>query len=205
MEKVKGHLLGRSEVGTIREPDDVYEGNPEVEFERAFQSLLTKPWSKKDLELECEDCGVESEEVQARVDNGNRPDLCNNCYAKREEAAKIPECMVCHVKDDTVKKHTTPGNWLGGMLVGVHEFMLCCRCWEDMRQGKPPNPEPPDGNSPANVTPDLGRIDLSTAEKCKALIEHIKGLEAAGRLEAEQARVMIQAVNNALELHKRAG
>ena len=53
--------------------------------------------------------------------------------------------------------------------------------------------------------PSTSEIDLSTPEKCNQLIERIKSLQAAGRLEPGQARVMIQTVNNALELHKRAG
>ena len=36
---IKGHLLGRTEVGSINEPEKIG-ANPEVEFERTFQRML---------------------------------------------------------------------------------------------------------------------------------------------------------------------
>jgi hypothetical protein len=141
MDKIKAHLLGRDETGVVREPEDVWDRWPQVAFERYFKDKVLSPWTLDDLKLKCRDCGFESEDVYVR----DAVDLCDKCYAKREEAAKIPECMVCHVKDGTVKKHATQGNWFGGTLVGVHEYTLCARCWVDMKQGKPPNPEPPHG------------------------------------------------------------
>jgi hypothetical protein len=59
---IKGVLLGRSEVGTVNEPNDVYISNEQIEFERAFHNQL-KPWTVQDLELECEDCGKSSQGV----------------------------------------------------------------------------------------------------------------------------------------------
>ncbi|MGD0422076.1 MAG: hypothetical protein ABSA92_01320 [Candidatus Bathyarchaeia archaeon] len=43
---------------------------------------------------------------------------------------------------------------------------------------------------------------MSSPEKCEELIQTIKNLQSAGRLEGDQARVMIQTLNNALEVHR---
>jgi len=65
LDRIKAHLLGRTEVGNIKEPKDYYGSNPEVEFERTFQTFLS-PWSQKDLKLRCGNCGKESEDVIQR-------------------------------------------------------------------------------------------------------------------------------------------
>ena len=92
--KIKVHLLGRDETGATKEPDDVYGGNAQVEYERYFRTLLS-PWTRQDLELECEDCGLSSDQVVNRhfpgkyenyveVKSAEDIDLCPNCYAKRQ-------------------------------------------------------------------------------------------------------------------------
>ena len=79
---IKAHLLGRDETGATNEPDDVYVGNPQVEYERYFRSLLS-PWTQQDLKLKCQDCDKESEEVSTHVFSGQPLDLCPRCYEKR--------------------------------------------------------------------------------------------------------------------------
>jgi hypothetical protein len=84
---IKTHLLGRDESGSSNEPEDCYSGNPEVEFERTFQNLLS-PWTKQDLKLKCEDCGKESEDTTNRHFEREHAsddyfDLCDKCYKKR--------------------------------------------------------------------------------------------------------------------------
>jgi len=84
---IKAHLLGRNETGATNEPDDVYAGNPQVEYERYFRSLLS-PWTQQDLKLKCEDCGVESEDTTNRHfpredASDDYFDLCEKCYEKR--------------------------------------------------------------------------------------------------------------------------
>jgi hypothetical protein len=80
--------LGRDETGVPNEPDTIWSENAEVEFERHFQIFLA-PWSKEDLKLKCEDCGVESEEVSNHTFTYPYPrdteyfDLCKKCYDKR--------------------------------------------------------------------------------------------------------------------------
>jgi hypothetical protein len=97
LDKIKTHLLGRGETGVSNEPNDIYEDNPEVMFERDFKTFLA-PWTQTDLELKCEDCGVESEDVThrefANIYDPNPPwgtivpseeaDLCPECASKRE-------------------------------------------------------------------------------------------------------------------------
>jgi len=84
---IKAHLLGRDETGATNEPDDVYVGNPQVEYERYFRKLLS-PWTQQDLKLKCEDCGVESEDTTNRHfprehASDDYFDLCDRCYEKR--------------------------------------------------------------------------------------------------------------------------
>lgn len=94
---IKTHLLGRDESGTGTEPQDFFDGNPEIEFERAFQRFLS-PWTREDLKLKCQDCGVSIEEVSTRriitrqdiIPDYVDLDLCPSCYAKRK-AAEPPE------------------------------------------------------------------------------------------------------------------
>lgn len=83
---IKAHLLGRDETGATNEPDDVYAGNPQVEYERYFRSVLS-PWTQQDLKLKCEDCEVESEDTTnrhfPREHSDDYFDLCDKCYEKR--------------------------------------------------------------------------------------------------------------------------
>jgi hypothetical protein len=84
---IKTHLLGRDQTGAPIEPPDSFDGNDQVEFERYLKRQLS-PWTLDDLKLECEDCGVESEDVSTRqIRHEHRadeyPDLCSKCYEKR--------------------------------------------------------------------------------------------------------------------------
>jgi hypothetical protein len=90
---IKAHLLGRDETGATNEPHDIYAGNPQVEYERYFRSLLS-PWTQQDLKLECKDCGVSSDQVRNRhfpskyenyeeVRSAENINLCDKCYEKR--------------------------------------------------------------------------------------------------------------------------
>lgn len=93
LDKIKAHLLGRDETGTIKEPPSVYDDNhPQTMFERYFHGL-SEPMSLEDLKLKCEKCETESEGTQSRyferyqVDKGyydviqyKRQDLCDGCY-----------------------------------------------------------------------------------------------------------------------------
>jgi hypothetical protein len=88
MAGVKAHLLGRDETGSVNEPDDVYAENDESEFERDFKRFL-EPWTQNDIEFECEDCGVESDQVERYTFSHPYPQedehfyLCEKCYEKR--------------------------------------------------------------------------------------------------------------------------
>lgn len=85
---VKTHLLGRDETGAPVEPPDKYDHNAQIEFERYFNNQLS-PWTQDDLKLECDECGVKSEDVSNRRFPHNFPeadeyyDLCGKCYDKR--------------------------------------------------------------------------------------------------------------------------
>jgi hypothetical protein len=97
LDRIKGHLLGRNETGAIKEPENAWDKNPQIMFERYFKSQLS-PWTEQDLKLECEDCGLESEDVFSRSFEKQVPlgigdmmttetehrDLCPNCYTKRQ-------------------------------------------------------------------------------------------------------------------------
>lgn len=79
---IKGELWGR----------DLELGSPLVDntmgFERRFQQRLLEPWTPKDLELTCEDCGISSMYVaECSIWNGEDDEdhvLCGSCYAKRK-------------------------------------------------------------------------------------------------------------------------
>ena len=93
--EIKAHLLGREETGSVNEPPDVYNGNNEVEFERAFKTFMA-PWTREDLKLKCADCGLESEEVSTRqiqhkFDPDDYFDLCIGCYEKRKDPQPTSE------------------------------------------------------------------------------------------------------------------
>jgi hypothetical protein len=88
MAMVKAHLLARDETGSVNEPEDHYSEYAVWEFERDFKRHL-EPWTQKDIEFECEDCGVESEEVYRQTFSHPYPQedehfyLCDKCYEKR--------------------------------------------------------------------------------------------------------------------------
>ena len=94
---VKTHLLGRDETGAPNEPNDTWDYNSQVMFERSFHYFLT-PWTLDLLELKCEDCGIESEnvghhrfgEIRDRLYNvlsaQQDLNLCPECYEKRAAA-----------------------------------------------------------------------------------------------------------------------
>ncbi|MGA2628230.1 MAG: hypothetical protein ABSF63_14355 [Candidatus Bathyarchaeia archaeon] len=85
---IKTHLLGRDETGAPNEPPDTYSGNDQVVFERYFHNMLS-PWTEDHLKLECEDCGLFSEEVSNHTFMHPYPreteyfNLCPKCYDKR--------------------------------------------------------------------------------------------------------------------------
>jgi len=91
LDRIKAHLLGRTEVGSIKEPEDYYRGHTEVEFERTFHDFLS-PWTMNDLKLRCSECQQESRDViQRRLvvakdawgnDEIQLRDLCRNCFKK---------------------------------------------------------------------------------------------------------------------------
>ena len=102
LDRVKAHLLGRTEVGIIKEPEDYYRGHTEVEFERTFQRFLA-PWTTKDMKLRCGECQQESEDVTQRHlvvakdawgnDETQYRDLCPKCFQKLQSQfdKEIPE------------------------------------------------------------------------------------------------------------------
>jgi hypothetical protein len=87
---IKCHLLGRDETGTPTEPGGFYDGNPQVMYERDFETFLA-PWTQEDLKLTCEDCNKHSEDVSTRhfsipreyYNDDEYYDLCTKCYGKR--------------------------------------------------------------------------------------------------------------------------
>jgi hypothetical protein len=89
LDRIKAHLLGRDQTGAIVEPEDAWDHNQQVEFERYFKNQLS-PWTENDLKMKCEDCGVESEEVSAcdfeQGDKDETYDLCDKCHVKRQTA-----------------------------------------------------------------------------------------------------------------------
>ena len=87
LEKIKGHLLGRAESGVVNEPDDCWDDNSQVMYERLFNSHMS-PWTMEDLKLTCKDCGAKSEQVQchlfSRSGGCDRINLCHDCFEKRK-------------------------------------------------------------------------------------------------------------------------
>jgi len=99
---IKAHLLGRDETGAPIEPNNMYkEGYSQTMFERAFNGLLLSPWTRDKLEIQCEDCNEESEDVGCRHLYVKSSDgwttetfwLCSKCYAKRETTQPTQEQM----------------------------------------------------------------------------------------------------------------
>jgi len=101
LDRVKVHLLGRNQTGAPYEPEDLWSDNSEVMFERWFKSQM-EPWTQRDLELTCKDCGKESEEVLARSDC-DHVDLCDGCYEKRQTQDSKKE------KPASPENETNPG------------------------------------------------------------------------------------------------
>ena len=93
LEKIKGHLLGRGESGVVHEPDDYWDDNSQVMYERMFNSHMS-PWTMEDLKLTCKDCGAKSEQVKchlfSRCGGCDRVNLCNACFEKRKTKAETP-------------------------------------------------------------------------------------------------------------------
>lgn len=123
---IKAHLLGRDETGATNEPDDVYAGNSQVEYERYFRSLLS-PWTQQDLKLKCEDCGVESEEVYRRTFSHPYPQddehfyLCDKCLGKRtaKQTSESEEGSEASDSDSILKEFAeTQGGGNAGALTG---------------------------------------------------------------------------------------
>ena len=87
LEKIKGHLLGRGESGVVHEPDDCWDDNSHIMYERLFNQQM-KCWTEEDLKLTCKDCGIKSQQVTCRLfsrpSGCYRIDLCNDCYQKRK-------------------------------------------------------------------------------------------------------------------------
>lgn len=84
LSNIKAHLLGRDETGVVKDPEDCWDENPQVMYERYFKAHLS-PWTVEDLKLECADCGVKSEDVSDHYveGEGEHRDLCEKCYDKR--------------------------------------------------------------------------------------------------------------------------
>jgi hypothetical protein len=88
LEKIKAHLLGRDETGVVTEPSSHYYGNSAIMFERDLRGSLS-PWTKDDLKLKCENCGLENEEVSTRRFSHHCRDdeyhtLCDECDQKQQ-------------------------------------------------------------------------------------------------------------------------
>lgn len=99
LDRIKAHLLGRDETGTVREPlnFDSSDNHPLTLFERRIREYLAKPWTVDRLKIKCADCGVESDEIHSHAiyyngEYGTRPtklvDLCLGCYEKRPQVEK---------------------------------------------------------------------------------------------------------------------
>jgi ssDNA-binding Zn-finger/Zn-ribbon topoisomerase 1 len=87
---IKVHLLGRDETGAITEPQDFWDSNQQVMYEREFKRQLA-PWTLEDLKLQCEDCKVESEDVEYH----NFPRLEDKHWREvvpKETANLCPQC-----------------------------------------------------------------------------------------------------------------
>ena len=88
LDKIKAHLLGRDETGVVKEPEDCWDENPQVEYERYFKNQLL-PWTMQDLKLKCKDCGVESEDVS----NHYFPEERDKYYRVVKESESVNLCL----------------------------------------------------------------------------------------------------------------
>lgn len=101
--ETKAHLLGRDQTGAIREPADYYKADAQVMYERDFQRFL-EPWQKSDLKLECEDCGVENEEVESRPLTTTVPSKYPNILPDEQETEYHNLCAKCYEKRITTNQ-----------------------------------------------------------------------------------------------------
>lgn len=95
LETIKRHIYGSSAPGAGSEPGE--ETNGLIVFERDFQHLVQERWGPDDLKLECEDCGIISEDVYNRnfpgewvgneLTDDEELELCDKCYEKRTDEA----------------------------------------------------------------------------------------------------------------------
>jgi len=93
LDRLKSHLLGLTETGSIKEPPTVFadQNFPQTLFERYFHAL-SEPMSLEDLKLKCDKCRAESETTKTRhyeqyyVSNDwkyiqrRAENLCDGCY-----------------------------------------------------------------------------------------------------------------------------
>ncbi|TSA43310.1 hypothetical protein D4R54_01130 [archaeon] len=103
LDKIKSHLLGRDETGTVKEPLDFHSSqtHPLTLFERRVHDYLAKPWTVEGLRIKCEKCVTESETTQTRhyerytvskdysYIQRKSEDLCDPCYEKNLEQLLI--------------------------------------------------------------------------------------------------------------------
>lgn len=103
LDKIKSHLLGRDETGTVKEPLGFHSSqtHPLTLFERQVRNFLATPWTVEGLKIKCEKCGVESETTQTRhyerytvskdysYIQRKPEDLCDPCYEKNLEQLLI--------------------------------------------------------------------------------------------------------------------
>ena len=95
MDKIKAHLLGRDETGTVKEPLDFHspQSHPLTLFERQVHDCLATPWTVERLKIKCAKCGIESDSTRTRTferfyttNNYGQSiqykdrDLCDSCY-----------------------------------------------------------------------------------------------------------------------------
>lgn len=114
---------------------------------------------------------------------------CEDCYVESED-------VTTHRFDDYYDENR---NYVSPEIAD-----LCEKCYEKRTS------ESTDDSTGTNsaetesqsASSELGEIDLGSPEKYHELIDRIKILQAAGRLEPGQAQVMIQSINNALTIHK---
>jgi hypothetical protein len=120
LDKIKAHLLGRDETGTVEEPMETYssDNHPLTLFERKVHDFLADPWTVADLKIECEKCGKDEETTKTRtfgrfyVDKDWRnyieppdQDLCSVCYEKVQEEIQT---QVSEAKAQAEKKPLGP-------------------------------------------------------------------------------------------------
>ena len=108
LDKIKSHLLGRDETGTVKEPLNFHSSqtHPLTLFERQVHDFLDKPWTVESLKIKCERCGTESDSTRTRAFERfyttndysksiqhDDQDLCDGCYERtlQEVHAQVKE------------------------------------------------------------------------------------------------------------------